>query len=368
MPSLTHVPKRLEVPPPKSKSRRKSRRAVIISLISCVFALYAVAALVTVLMYNSNFGRAEPSMYSTSLRYSDITGYNRTQVSFMSGDNKLVGYIYGEENDKGLVVIAHGIGSSAEGYLPETIYFVDQGWRVFIYDCTGSWNSEGKGTKGLPQSALDLDVALTYIESQNWNLPVMLYGHSWGGYAVTAVLNYEHAVTASVSVAGYDSPIVMLHEQAGYMLGWVSVFAYPIEWSYQRILFGSAAGLTAVDGINRSGIPVMIIHGTADETIRYDGAAIIAQKDQITNPNVEYKTCSMEGQNGHNSLVMSEVAVKYTEELNAEYNAISEYYGGEVPEEVKTAFSAAADRFQASELDGAFMDEVNAFFEKQISW
>ena len=42
---------------------------------------------------------------------------------------------------------------------------VDHGWRVLAYDATGSCESEGEGTVGLVQSALDLDAALTYVEN-----------------------------------------------------------------------------------------------------------------------------------------------------------------------------------------------------------
>ncbi len=62
---------------------------------------------------------------------------------------------------------------------------------MFSFDCTGSHESRGKGTTGLPQLALDLNAALSYMESDSAldGVPIMLYGHSWGGYAVAAVLN-----------------------------------------------------------------------------------------------------------------------------------------------------------------------------------
>lgn len=68
---------------------------------------------------------------------------------------------------------------------------------------------------------IDLDAALTYIKSNNRliNLPIMLYGHSWGGYAVTAILNGNHDISAVASISGFNSPSEFLLEQADNMMG-----------------------------------------------------------------------------------------------------------------------------------------------------
>lgn len=68
-------------------------------------------------------------------------------VSFKSGDNNLRGYLYGQGQDQGLVVVAHGLGGGADSYLPQITYFVDQGWRVFAYDATGSFDCEARQLK-----------------------------------------------------------------------------------------------------------------------------------------------------------------------------------------------------------------------------
>jgi dienelactone hydrolase len=350
-----------------AKSKSKIRKTILISTVVFVLVFFAITMLIVKINYDNNFCRFDASDYSTYLRYNDITGYERTQVSFFSGKNKLAGYIYGEENNKGLIVIAHGLGSGAERYLTDTMYFVDNGWRVFAYDCTGSYNSEGKSTKGLPQSALDLDAALTYIESQNWGLPIMLYGHSWGGFAVTAVLNYEHDINAVVSLAGYATPMKMLQEQAENMIGRAAILTYPSTWIYQKLLFGKVADLSAIKGINKNNVPVMIVHGLADETILYNGAGIIAHKGKITNPNVIYITRDSENQNGHIKLFLSKRAADYIDAIDEGYKDISNSYNGNIPDNIKTDFYSKIDRVLANELDPTFMNDINAFFEKYLT-
>ncbi len=350
------------------KGRPRIANMVLIGLATIV-VLFSVCSMVIVkTMYDKQFQRADKPKFSGYLRYGDVDGYDRRVVRFRSGDNTLAGYVYGEHNDKGLVVIAHGLGGGAESYLAETLYFVDNGWRVFSFDCTGSHESEGKGTIGLPQSVLDLNSALGYIKSDSTlnDLPIMLYGHSWGGYAVAAVLNYDHDIAAAASIAGFNAPMEILFEQAKEMMGAVAYVEYPFLWAYQAMLFGRAARLTAVDGINSADTVVMIIHGDKDTAISYGGASIIAHKSEITNPNVVCKTCADENHNGHRDLFRSEAAVEYINRKNQAYQELCDLYNGSIPDDIVADYYANVDRTLASELDIGFMDEINRFFEHRL--
>jgi pimeloyl-ACP methyl ester carboxylesterase len=331
--------------------------------------LFSVGSFIAVkTLHDRNFQRSDRPQFSAYLRYEDVPEYNRKIVQFKSGKNTLTGYIYGEGTEKGLIVLAHGLGAGAESYLPQIIYFLDKGWAVFTYDSTGNHASEGKSMVGLAQSLLDLDAALTYVKGHDKlnHLPVMLFGHSWGGYAVASVLNYGHPVTAVASVAGYNSPMEILFEQAKDIMGPFAHVTYPFMWLYQNMLFGKTALAKAVDGINKTAVPVMIIHGDADNVISYTGAATIAHRNEITNPNVVYKTCSKEGHNGHSNLFFSEATMRYRAEKNQEYKELDERYGGDIPDNIKAAYYEGIDRFRSSELDSEFMDEINEFFERAL--
>jgi len=285
------------------KTHPKRKWTSIVAML--VIAFLVAPMLVTVLIYSQTFGRR---FEGPAFQHTYAADFPRRTTHFYSGPNRLTGYIYGEDNDKGLVVISHGLGGGAANHFPETRFFVENGWRVFKFDKTGSYQSEGRGTRGLPQSALDLDAALVYIASQNWGLPIMLYGHSWGGYAVTAVLNKNHDIAAVVSLAGYARPMAMLHENARSMVGPFAYFVYPYLWTYQWFLFGANAGLSAIDGINNGTVPALVVHGTADDVVAYHGASIIAQREHITNPNVAFVTQYLPHHNGHNNLLYNVAA------------------------------------------------------------
>ena len=354
---------------PKVIAGKRNWSKILLNGLAAFILLFSLGSMILAkIFYDGKFSRVEETRCSGFLCYSDVDGYPRTAVKFDSGKNTLQGYIYGVENKKGLVVISHGLGFDAQHYLPEVLYFVDHGWRVFSFDNTGTNESEGAGTIGLAQSEKDLDAALTYIESDKAfnDLPVMLFGHSWGGFAVTAVLNTNHNISASVSISGFNSPDELLLEGAKSEMGIFAYIEYPYLWAYQSMLFGNTARLTAVDGINRIDTPVMIIHGSADEDILYNGASIISHRSAITNPNVVYKTCSANNHNGHNNLLQSEAAIQYINEKNKEYKGLRDRDAGNIPDDVNANFYEGIDKFQTSELDAGLMNEINGFFEKQL--
>lgn len=339
-------------------------------LFSVVLILCIAAVVATHSIMQKNFHRGEYPTYPVAEYFYDHYKHvhPRRNVSFFSGKNRLQGYIYGEENTKGLLVFAHGIHSGHENYMQEIIWMVDRGWRVFAYDATGSCTSEGRGTIGLVQSALDLDAALTYIESDETlnKLPICLMGHSWGGYAVAAGLYFDHGVKASASVAGYSDSVQMMMSFVTDKIGKAIVLLRPFAYLENRILFGKHASLTAVDGINRANIPVMLVHGTADELVRYDVTGIVAHKNEITNPNVVIYPMSDEGQDGHSTIFHNKKSVNEIARINARLEELRQKYGKDIPDEERRALLDDADLDLYNLPNDKLLGDINEFFDKSI--
>lgn len=343
---------------------KKKIKIVLIVIAAVLVVIFSTGMIVTSVMMADNFSRGDYSdpRFIVDYYYEHYQAeYPRTEVEFKSGDNTLNGYIYGADNDKGLLVFAHGIGEGHEGYLKSLLWFVDNGWRVFAYDATGSGNSEGNGTRGLPQSALDLDAALTFAESdQRLNsLPVFLMGHSWGGYAAAAVLNFDHKIAGAASIAGYNKPIDMILEWTEDSLGGIRYLMYPFVQIYNAALFGQYSGMTAVDGINKSNVPVLIVHGTEDGTIGYDKSSIISERENITNPNAQYLT--IDG-GGHNNIFYTAEALEYINEFNKDYRVIYEQYNGDIPEDVLEEIYSGSDRGLINTPNEELLSRIENFF------
>lgn len=357
-------------PVEKPKKKHSLKRRILVGVLILLVVFSAVSLSVCKVLLDQNFSRRpfEPE-FSTAFTYEDVSSqYAREAMSFYSGENRLQAYLYGPESEKGLIVLSHGIGGCHEGYLAEIMWFVDRGWQVFAFDNTGSHESEGESTRGLVQSALDLDAALTFLESDAAlsGKTKVLFGHSWGGYAVASVLSYQHEIAGVVSVAGYSEPVGMMLTWAEPMLGGFVYTQAPYLWLHNKLLFGQHSDLSAADSINSVTTPVLLIHGTEDQVVPMESAGIAGRRAEITNPNVEYLILDEEGRNGHVSLFRSKEAVEYLDEKNAEYLLLEEQFGRELSEEERRAFYANIDKFRINELDESLFENIEAFFQRAI--
>jgi len=332
---------------------------------SILVGLIIIGFIIAHVIYAQTFGNRiegfSENQFTSYLKWQEIdqTMYPREEVRFHSGKNQLQGFIYGGSNDKGLVVISQGLGGTADSYLPMMMYFVDQGWRVLAYNNTGVGGSEGKNVRGLSQSVIDLDAALQYVKGSTAlkNLPVMLAGHSWGGYAVCAVLNYGHHVNAVVSFAGFNNGNETFKEHGVSAAGSFFYLLYPQFWIIQKLRFGNAMKLTAVDGINSSAIPVMIVHSADDEVIPAKTTSIYAHREKITNPYVEiifYDTA------GHEFVFHSKERKAYIIKANED---LQKYLTkNENATLSQWAEEYNFDKIKANELNGELMERINMFF------
>jgi len=350
------------------KKRNYTARITIIVL--AFLCLAFIGCTIAVLeIYSSSFDRVEEltnnEVASTwYFVWDDIDQikYPRKEVHFNSGKNKLQGFIYGGTNNNGLIIISHGLGGTADAYFPMIMYFVDNGWRVFAYNNTGVSGSEGESIRGLTQSVIDLDAALTYVENSNElnNLPIMLVGHSWGGFAVCAVLNETHKVSAVVSFAGYNTGSDVLKENVTSMVGGIYYVLSPQFWAIEKELFGDKAKLTAIDGINKSGILVMIVQCSNDDVITPDGSSIYAHRGKITNPNAIIIYRDGEDATGHEYTFCSKEQKTYIDWAKASWKAYKE--GHNNASIVQWADEVGYDKTKANELDADLMEKVNNLF------
>lgn len=322
-------------------------------------------------LYRYSFQRTDKQNHPPISYVSLSKQYPRETFSFCSGKNKLRAYLYGIGNTKGLVVVVHGIHSSADGRLSDITYFVDHGWCVLSYDGTACGNSEGNSVRGLVQSALDLHALLQVVEKTPslCALPLMLFGHSWGGYAVTAVLNFPHQIAGVVSISGYNSAREMTRENIRNLLHRAAPLTYLPASFFQTAAFGKYSSLSAVSGINRAkNTAVYLMHGDQDEIISYHGASILSHYAQITNPNVFYHTFSAMGQNTHSGVFCSERGAMYRLHWQEELQALKKQYKYYVlPPDVWQKFCAKTDTALYYERNEDLYNSANHFFEQQLT-
>ena len=178
-----------------------------------------------------------------------------------------------EGEPKGLIVFTHGYNRSIENYLKEAELFADAGFMVIFFDGVGVGRSTGKSFKGLPQHILDMEDVLTFIENDRYlsSLPLLLFGHSWGGYAMNCVECFrDHGQKAMISVAAFNDVTDTLRPFSEARYGsWAPITLY-LTKAFSKKIFGKAASFTSIKGLSKVTCPVLVCQSKDDRLVSFD--------------------------------------------------------------------------------------------------
>ena len=197
---------------------------------------------------------------------------SRHTFSALQG-HELVGYLYQNADGqppKALVVFAHGLGVGGQRrYLPIVDYMVRSGYCVFAYDATGNDESGGDAVGGLPQGIADMDYAVAYARAleETADLPLVLFGYSWGALSAANTLAMHPDAAAVVSVAGCNRSLDLVGYLAQVRVGEAAKIGLPFVALYERLTYGKYGACTAMDAFAASDCGVMIVHGTRDTVV-----------------------------------------------------------------------------------------------------
>ncbi len=319
-----------------SKIKKRIIKFVTVLCILLLLTLVILPIALTYIIYDSSFNIRFETYSATAFKLEDFDGLQRTRYTFKSNDSQtLVGYKYYSSTTAplGLIVLAHGFGGGGHnGYMDVISYFVQNGFWVFAYDATGNDESEGT-TSGLQQALIDLDFSLNFVKrhSDFRNLPIMLFGHSWGGYAVSAVLNLHKDIKAVCEVAGFNNPKTFLHNECRKGLGAYSAIVMPYMNHYVQSKFSEYTDYTAVDGFANSTAQVVVVHAKDDDIVPFENAqTIIGSYD-----NDERFLFITPETGGHSNVLYSPKGIEYVEELNAALSKFAQEKGENFTAELK---------------------------------
>ena len=312
--------------------KTKSKKKKVLIIVLCIVAVLMIAGdwVLSVMIYNENFNQRFESYEPMMLYVDDFDGLQRTRYEFTSDKGqKLVGYMYSAgENQHGIIVMAHGFGGGGHNsYMDCANYFAHHGYFVFAYDVTGNDESEGEGVGGLPQGVIDLNYAITFIEeSGNFpNLPIALFGHSWGGYSVCSVLTYHPEVKAVIACSGFNSSSDLFESEGKKQAGGGIYLMLPFVKIHEWIKYGDYASNTAMDGFSKSEATVMIVHSSDDETVPTQYGYDRYYEKYKDNPRFRFVRLENAGHNYFNLETYSdgfnEEFDKWLETLDYNYNA-----------------------------------------------
>lgn len=317
-----------------SQKKRLSKRnkiliiigAIVAFLLLLIFLIVPFAASITI--YKSVFNQRYTSSTYLSYDIAEFEGLKADRHEFLSYDNEtLVGYRYYTQGTRpcGVVIIAHGFGGGGHNsYMDVAYYFARNGFDVFAYDATGNDESGGDAVKGLPQGVKDLSRAIEYVDEvpELKDLPIFLWGHSWGGYCVANVLNFHPEVKAIVSLSGFNRSSDLLYAQGKEMVGGMMDFMLPYVNAHEKTQFGKYAKVTAMDGFANSTAGVYIVHSADDTTVPIEYGYTVYHEKYANNDRFVFKKYE---DKGHNEVYYSQQAIEYIENFNATFK---DYFKG----------------------------------------
>ncbi len=346
------------------------RRGVFIALAVLVAIPTFIMPLSAAIIYEAIFARRYSTADWVEFSLSDYPSVRVEGFDFYLENTRLAGFKYSREDmaqPKALVIMAHGLGGGGHNvYFPFIDCLTEAGYLVFAYDAPGNDASEGK-IGGLPRGIAAMDAAIEAAKSDAdcENLPILLFGHSWGAYSAAAVLNLHPEIAAAAIISGFDESEDMLRFYASSYVGPLAGVSLPYVKLYERIKFGRLSELSGLEGLKASNAEILIAHSLDDGTVPVS----CGYEEYLAEFSEDERFCFLEfTSEGHNRILYSAAADAAVDKLNADYRAYVEANGGEHTEELKLAFmDENPSKLTCFQPDEDLMGAVLAVFEEGIS-
>ena len=336
---------------------------IFVAVLVLIFVV--ILPIITLVIYNKTFGeRCEERRYE-SYRVENFPGLELEECTITANrGHKLAGFKYSRKGQtpKALFVMVHGLCGSHRNYMDICNYFASRDFAVFAYDATGNGESEGKKVGGFAQGLIDLDYVLNYVKElpEYKGLPIVLMGHSWGGFCVCNILNFQPDVKAVVSVSGFDTSYALLKQVAQVSMGKAVTVLMPYLHIYEKLCWGKYAGTSACAGFANSDAKVMVIHSTDDPTVYGENGYDRYYEKYANNDRFIFK---LYNDRGHSYPVNSDEGRACRTAIKEGYFATVKESGKEAGEEyIKTHM----DRSGCMQLDEELMKEIEEMFVEAI--
>lgn len=298
------------------------------------------------------------------LKAKNFDNLNAYPVSFKSDKGQtLNGFLYSSAKHssyKGLIVFSHGMGGGHLSYTTEINYFAQKGFIVLGYDNTGTCSSEGKKLGGFAQGTIDLKFALDFVASREdlKDLPVLLLGHSWGGYSVCNVQALSPAVQIKgiVAFSPFCSVNRLMRDQIKAKTKANLIIMSPFFDIINLLKFGKAGLLNSCETVSSNNIPTLILHGGNDMTVNINNSPVGLKHTITGNPNA--RTALFESK--YHNVYLAKDAEQYLNDIFAKISSL--------PENSPEAYEIyqGIDYSLITKEDLNVMDTVNAFFEECV--
>ena len=167
---------------------------------------------------------------------------------------------------KGTVIFVHGNAENISTHLGSVWWLPAEGFNVFLFDYRGYGHSEGKPDLDGALDDFGAAMATLYKMPEVDPLRVVVFGQSLGGaIAICGLLDSPYrSQLRGLVVEGVFTSLreITRNKLSEFWLTWA--FQYPLSWLVKD-------NLRPIDALPKlSPLPVLIIHGTADQVIPFE--------------------------------------------------------------------------------------------------
>lgn len=167
------------------------------------------------------------------------------------------------------MAVVHGWGGNAEMMLPLAGPLHAAGYALLFFDARCHGRSDDDSFASLPRFAEDLAHAVDWLarRSEIDSGRIGVIGHSVGGAAALLLASQRHDLAAAVTLAAFAHPAAMMRR-------WLHARRIPywplgayILCYVQRVIGHRFADIAPCHTIRAAGCPVLLVHGSDDETV-----------------------------------------------------------------------------------------------------
>ena len=201
--------------------------------------------------------------------------YEETRIRTAAGKQLFAWWVPVAEPAPSLIIL-HGWGGNAGLMLPLAVPMHRAGLNVLLLDARNHGRSDSAGFSSLPRFAEDAGAAADWVKahSRDPRKRVALLGHSVGAGAVLLEASRRDDIAAVISIAAFAHPEWMMRRYLARF--WIPGFC--ISWILRYVEWVIGYRYTEIAPMNtacRVQCPILLVHGTADETVPVTDARAI---------------------------------------------------------------------------------------------
>ena len=240
--------------------------------------LLAIAITITAALLAVHIGFRSPRRIERSSPADYGLAYEAIHIRTVNGKQLFAWWLPAAESATTLVML-HGWGGNAELMLPMALPLHRAGLNILLLDARNHGRSDSDSFSSLPRFAEDVGAAVDWVKAHGRDplQRIVLLGHSVGAGAVLFEASRRDDIAAVISIAAFAHPEWMMRRylarfwMPGFCKSWILRY---VEW----VIGYNYSEIAPMNTASRVRCPVLLVHGTADETVPVTDARAIQDR------------------------------------------------------------------------------------------